>query len=62
VAEGIEEPAQLAQVRAAGCTMGQGYHFARPLAPEAAGRFLRDQAERFTEPLAPVRVAVAAGD
>jgi diguanylate cyclase (GGDEF)-like protein/PAS domain S-box-containing protein len=50
VAEGIEEPEQLAQVRAAGCTMGQGYHFARPLAPEAAGRFTRDQGERFAEP------------
>jgi diguanylate cyclase (GGDEF)-like protein/PAS domain S-box-containing protein len=47
VAEGIEDPAQLAQVRAAGCTLGQGYHFARPLAPEAAGRFLRDQTQRF---------------
>ncbi len=62
VAEGIEEPAQLAQVRAAGCTMGQGYHFARPLAPEAAGRFGRDQAERFVEPPAQLAAAAAARD
>ena len=31
VAEGIEEPEQLAHLRDAGCTTGQGYLFARPL-------------------------------
>jgi diguanylate cyclase (GGDEF)-like protein len=40
VAEGIEEPEQLAQLRALGCEMGQGYLFARPLPPDEAFAFL----------------------
>ena len=36
VAEGIEEEGQLAQLRALGCAMGQGYLFARPV---GAGEF-----------------------
>jgi diguanylate cyclase (GGDEF)-like protein/PAS domain S-box-containing protein len=52
IAEGIEAPAQLAQVQAAGCTMGQGFHFARPLAPDAAGSFVRDQTDRFASLMA----------
>jgi len=36
IAEGIETPAQLAQLRALGCGLGQGYLLARPLTPEAA--------------------------
>ena len=32
VAEGIENPAQLDWLRQQGCSLGQGYHFARPLA------------------------------
>ena len=35
VAEGIETEAELGVVRAAGCGRGQGYHFGRPMAPEA---------------------------
>ena len=31
VAEGIEDVAQLAALQTLGCTLGQGYHFARPL-------------------------------
>ncbi|MGH9177354.1 MAG: EAL domain-containing protein [Acidimicrobiales bacterium] len=31
-AEGIERPEQLARLRELGCDLGQGYHFARPLA------------------------------
>jgi EAL domain-containing protein (putative c-di-GMP-specific phosphodiesterase class I) len=31
VAEGVETPAQLEQLRALGCGLGQGYHFSRPL-------------------------------
>jgi len=34
IAEGIETPAQLAQLRALGCTLGQGYLLARPLTPD----------------------------
>jgi diguanylate cyclase (GGDEF)-like protein/PAS domain S-box-containing protein len=35
IAEGIELPAQLAELRALGCELGQGYYFARPLAADA---------------------------
>ena len=31
VAEGIEQPKQLALLRTMGCQMGQGYYLARPL-------------------------------
>jgi EAL domain-containing protein (putative c-di-GMP-specific phosphodiesterase class I) len=31
VAEGIEQPAQAAELTLLGCDVGQGYHFARPL-------------------------------
>ncbi|HEU0201753.1 MAG TPA: EAL domain-containing protein [Burkholderiaceae bacterium] len=34
VAEGIETPSQLAQLREMGCELGQGFHLSRPLAPE----------------------------
>jgi len=34
VAEGVEQPAQSAQLRALGCHRAQGFHFARPLAAE----------------------------
>ena len=36
IAEGIETPAQLAQLRNLGCEFGQGYLLARPLTPEMA--------------------------
>lgn len=34
VAEGIETMQQYASLRALSCDLGQGYHFARPLAAE----------------------------
>jgi EAL domain-containing protein (putative c-di-GMP-specific phosphodiesterase class I) len=33
VAEGIEQPGQLAQLRSLGTRLGQGYYFAKPLEP-----------------------------
>lgn len=36
IAEGIENEQQLAWLKELGCELGQGYFFARPLAPEAA--------------------------
>ncbi|MDQ1648573.1 MAG: hypothetical protein QOG60_630, partial [Frankiaceae bacterium] len=35
IAEGIEEVSQLDHLRSLACRQGQGYHFARPLAPSA---------------------------
>ena len=39
-AEGIESADQLARLRDLGCNLGQGYHFAKPLPGEKAGRLL----------------------
>lgn len=36
IAEGVEEPGQLAQLRSLGCDIAQGSHFSRPLPLEAA--------------------------
>jgi diguanylate cyclase (GGDEF)-like protein/PAS domain S-box-containing protein len=41
VAEGIEEPEQVALLKAMHCDFAQGFHFARPLEPNEAGEFLR---------------------
>jgi diguanylate cyclase (GGDEF)-like protein len=43
LAEGIEQPEQLAELREAQCDLGQGYLFARPLAPEELERYLQER-------------------
>jgi len=43
IAEGIETPAQLAQLRALGCSFGQGYLLARPLTPDMALAVAQDR-------------------
>ncbi len=43
VAEGIETPEQMAQLRALGCEFGQGFHMAQPLSDHEAGEWLRAQ-------------------
>ena len=40
IAEGIEEPGQLAHLRDLGCELGQGFLFSPPLAPDEAFAFL----------------------
>jgi EAL domain-containing protein (putative c-di-GMP-specific phosphodiesterase class I) len=40
-AEGIETAAQVERLRAAGCSRGQGFLFARPMAADAAAEYLR---------------------
>jgi EAL domain-containing protein (putative c-di-GMP-specific phosphodiesterase class I) len=40
VAEGVETPQQLAQVKVLGCKLGQGHYFSEPLPSEAAGELL----------------------
>ncbi|MGH8895243.1 MAG: putative bifunctional diguanylate cyclase/phosphodiesterase, partial [Actinomycetes bacterium] len=42
VAEGIERPAQVTRLRAAGCTIGQGFLFGRPQPLTEAVRLLRE--------------------
>ena len=41
VAEGIEDATQLDSLRRLDCRFGQGYHLARPLAPEAVWEYMR---------------------
>jgi diguanylate cyclase (GGDEF)-like protein len=48
-AEGIESPAQLAQLRKLGCQRGQGYYFARPLAENALVPLLAASADADRE-------------
>jgi len=43
VAEGVETPSQLVQLRDLGCQFGQGFHFSRPLSAEAAGMLLGEK-------------------
>jgi predicted signal transduction protein with EAL and GGDEF domain len=40
VAEGIEEELQRRFLRRAGCDLGQGFHFSRPMPPAAVPRFI----------------------
>ena len=42
IAEGIENEAQLAAVRSLGCEHGQGYLFAKPMAPEHVALVMHD--------------------
>ena len=48
VAEGVETPNQAAALEAAGCDVGQGYFYARPLLPAALDNWLagRDSTPR----------------
>jgi EAL domain-containing protein (putative c-di-GMP-specific phosphodiesterase class I) len=50
VAEGVEIEEQETLLREMGCDFGQGYHFSKPLPPEAASGFLgsafRDLSQR----------------
>jgi EAL domain-containing protein (putative c-di-GMP-specific phosphodiesterase class I) len=53
VAEGIEDDQQRAHLRALGCTMGQGYHFARPLPAEAVTAALLGSRGMLAPPASP---------
>jgi diguanylate cyclase (GGDEF)-like protein len=52
IAEGIEEPRQLAKLRELGCQLGQGFLFSPPLDPEATFAFLTGK-PLFADPDAP---------
>jgi EAL domain-containing protein (putative c-di-GMP-specific phosphodiesterase class I) len=49
IAEGVETPEQLAELRSLGCDMAQGFHLARPVPSEAVDDLLAS----FPRPLAP---------
>jgi EAL domain-containing protein (putative c-di-GMP-specific phosphodiesterase class I) len=61
IAEGIERPEQAVKLIALGCDDGQGYHFSRPLAPQALRALLEQTAEEdgFLLAPAPATQAVA---
>ena len=44
IAEGVEDAAQLALLKALGCNEYQGYYFARPLPPDQLTKLLRERA------------------
>ncbi|MEX2128144.1 MAG: EAL domain-containing protein [Xanthobacteraceae bacterium] len=48
-AEGVETKEQLEQLRAAGCTHGQGYYFGRPQPARDIARLLGESRPRMTE-------------
>jgi len=50
VAEGIETPEQLAELRELGCSHGQGFLFARPADPAAVGKWIGGPARAQAEP------------
>jgi EAL domain-containing protein (putative c-di-GMP-specific phosphodiesterase class I) len=43
IAEGIETPQQLAQLRSLACEYGQGYFFSKPVEQNSATALLRSQ-------------------
>ena len=50
VAEGIEDPSMLSELRQAGCEMGQGYYFSRPLPAEELATLLVVEPEAVRTP------------
>ena len=46
LAEGVEEPWQVAELRRLGCSLAQGYHFARPMPVHAVESYLSEQFDR----------------
>jgi EAL domain-containing protein (putative c-di-GMP-specific phosphodiesterase class I) len=56
VAEGIEDPLQVVALLRLQCSMGQGFHFSRPLPPGELSDYLR--AQHSSAPVKPSIVAV----
>ncbi len=59
IAEGIETPSELNQLRALGCGYGQGYLLARPLSAERGELLLQSdqRAEPIAETMGPLHAA-----
>ena len=63
VAEGVESAGQAAEVRAVGCDLAQGFHYARPTSAAAIGAALSQAASRRVPALSVLAEAnVLAGD
>ncbi len=52
LAEGVEHQSQVLELQREGCDLAQGFHFARPLAPDALERYLRDNSRQTATPAA----------
>ena len=50
VAEGVEDEATLAALTRAGCDVAQGYHFSRPLSPQAMAVWMRARRAQVPAP------------
>ena len=61
IAEGIETPEQLAQLRNLGCEFGQGYLLARPLSPEMAAATALVDLRRASAGTPPLPTPAASG-
>ena len=60
VAEGVETPEQVSQLRAFGCEFAQGYYFSRPLdSPSMARTLVTAEANYYTLPQKPLSQLVA---
>jgi len=59
VAEGIESPHQLDELRTLRCDYGQGYHFSRPLPADELGPMLRKESRRVAAHLDAAEAALA---
>ena len=57
VAEGIEQPGQLAELRSLGTHLGQGYYFAKPLEPAEVTELARRDGSTFPSPTPTQEVA-----
>ena len=58
VAEGIEQPTQLAELREMGCGYGQGFLVARPMAAPGVEALIRTSGEEAGEPGEPARLGM----
>jgi diguanylate cyclase (GGDEF)-like protein len=58
IAEGIEEPRQLSELREMGCDYGQGFLVARPVAAPGLEALIRTSGEAADEPNEPARLGM----
>jgi EAL domain-containing protein (putative c-di-GMP-specific phosphodiesterase class I) len=59
VAEGIETECQVAQLRALGCSLGQGYFFSRPVPRDIITEMMLGRAEQARTAAVMPRIAIS---